>query len=113
VSAPEIPEETRRVLQHRAELFTQLAKTDAWQEMERELDRKAERLRKYQLALFAGTDPVDQRQIDHDRGFLTGLSYIKLVVAGAERALQKIDEQLHLTEPDEQEEDDLWAAPTT
>jgi hypothetical protein len=98
------PVDTKRILQHRAELFAGLALTDGYQELVRELDRKADRMRKAAGIYALSPEGANQRQLDYDRGFIDALKYIPTIIAHSERVLEKLDEQV--SEPDD--EGSLW-----
>jgi hypothetical protein len=99
------PVDTQRVLQHRAELFASLSLTEGYQELVRELERKAERMRAFVATYALSPDGANQRQLDYDRGFIDALKYIPSIIAHSERVLEKLDEQVE-SEPDD--EGSLW-----
>jgi hypothetical protein len=98
VDEPEVEEapqvlETKRVIRHRAELYTRLAKTGAFQELMKEGERHTARKRKNFADRLLLGEPLDQRVIDEDRGFLAGLAYYGEVIKGAERTLKELDRE--------------------
>lgn len=114
IAAAERRELSQRALQHRAELFVEMSKTDAFAQLLRELDGKKKRMEADFAARLRVGDLVDQRQVDYDRGFMDSLDYVPRIIEGAENLLKKLDaaaerELESQSEPDD--EGDLWNAP--
>lgn len=107
VARRERKEESLRAIRHRAEIFIELSKTDAFKELRLEFHRMQERSKKRFVDETLAGKAIDQRQIDYDRGFMDGLAVIDKIVAGAENTLKKLDAQSAdqaLSEPDDEEE---------
>jgi hypothetical protein len=85
-----------------------LAKVPAFGELLAELERKKERLRKEFADTVLLGDEVDQREADRRRGMMEGLDYPAAIVRGMEAALEKLDREAEQSEPDDNEEMNLW-----
>lgn len=97
---------SQRALQHRAEMYVELAKGDAFKSILGELATKKERMnREFADGLLAG-EAVNQRQIDYDRGFIDGLGYISKMIEGAENLLKRVDREAARQEESTSEPDD-------
>jgi hypothetical protein len=85
--------EQQNLLNQRAATLAGLAKNPAWAEMEAEVDRKIERLRKTAAALALHPDGADQRKIDTIRGTIAALNWFvgvpKTATATLERFLRE------------------------
>lgn len=102
--------ETLRALRHRAEQLSLLAGVEAFRllgvECEKTAGRIAEQLKNLLLAP-GPTDPVDQRIIDYNRGYIAGMRYATTgVPSGAARTLQRLEQNV---EDDSEPEEDFWS----
>lgn len=107
-ASPSAAYRAQRAIRHRAEVLVDLAKTDAFQLMQRELKLKSERMHKdFAAGLLIG-EALDQRQIDYDRGFIEGLAYIDQMIRGAEQVLARLDREQEKDQPEDEIEGSNW-----
>jgi hypothetical protein len=93
---------SERALDHLAEIWVELASTDAWEQLEIELGRQAEKARiLVTTAMFDRDDPVNQRDIDHARGVIEGLSRPQQIIQTARARLIARDTPAPEPEPEE------------
>lgn len=94
-AALEQAREQERILLHAAETLTRLGRLDEFSFLLGEIEKKRVRMADSLAArLMSGEDvTVLQRQIDYDRGFITGMLYPFEVVKGATERLKSFDEQ--------------------
>ena len=85
--------EQQNELNRRAATLSGLARNPAWAEMEAEVDRKIERLRKTAAAIALDPNGADQRKIDTIRGTIAALNWFvtvpKVATATLERFLRE------------------------
>lgn len=79
---------TQRQLIARGGALAALAQHPSWGELEAEVGRKEERLRKVLLAQVLGNAPVSQRNIDYVRGFIGGMNWLIAQPSSAENTLE-------------------------
>jgi hypothetical protein len=82
-------EQERRALVLRGGALAALSQHPSWPELEDEVKRKEERLRKHILSRFLSTEAVDQRQVDYLRGFINGMNWLVAVPTSAEDTLER------------------------
>lgn len=88
--AAEASRRSERALDHIAELWVEMAETEAFQLLEQELGKQATRHRQTILdEAFAGKFAVNQRDIDYDRGLHDGLHRARVVIETARRRLER------------------------
>jgi len=82
-------EESQRLLMQRADRLSSIIHTVGWQELEAEVDRKIERLRKTASALALNPDGADQRKLDTIRGTIAALNWFVGVPKSAQNTLER------------------------
>ena len=81
--------ETQEELNRRSDRLSSLLPTLGWAEMEAEVERKCERLRKTAAAVALDPDGVDQRKIDTIRGTIAALQWFVGVPRNANASLER------------------------
>jgi hypothetical protein len=93
---------SERALDHLAEIWVEMANTDAWEQLQIELGRQAEKAKSLVTgAMFDRDDPVNQRDIDHARGVIEGLSRPMQIINTARDRLIARDTPAPQPEPEE------------
>ena len=93
-------EEQKRELNRRADRLSSILQTQGWTEMEAEIARKIERLKKEAGTLALNPDGADQRKLDKIRGQITALHWFIGVPGHAQATLERF---LAEVEEDERE----------
>lgn len=103
-------EESQKALRHRAEQLNTLASVEAFKVLRAECEKTAERIAeglKTLLLLPGPQDPVNQRQIDYNRGYIAGMKHATTdVPSGAARTLQRSEQG---NEDESEPEEDYWS----
>lgn len=81
--------EAQNELNRRAAALSGLARNPAWAEMEAEVERKIERLRKTVAAVALDPEGADQRKIDTIRGTIAALAWFVGVPRNATATLER------------------------
>lgn len=84
-----VSEETQRELNRRADRLSSLLSTTGWKELEEEVERKVERLRKVASALALAPEGADQRKLDTIRGTIAALNWFVGVPRSAQATLER------------------------
>lgn len=109
---PELSDDQRRILIHQAELFVAMAKTDAWTQLQNVLEQRRGKLAQAMLARFTHggeiAEPVDQRLVDYNRGFVSGMLYLQAVIDGSAKTLEGLEASAEVSEPDDNEGTGDW-----
>jgi|SRR5215471_704733 len=80
--------EAQAEVNRRADRLSSLLPTPGWAEMEREVERKVERLRKTAAIVAMKAEGVDQRKIDTIRGTIAALHWFVGVPRNAQSTLE-------------------------
>jgi hypothetical protein len=80
--------EAQRELVTRGGSLAALSQHPSWPDLEDEINKKIERLRKRALATSLSQAPVNQRELDYVRGFIDGMTYLVAVPNLAESRLE-------------------------
>lgn len=81
--------EAQNELNRRAATLSALTRNPAWEELEAEVDRKIERLRKTAAAIALDANGADQRKIDTIRGTIAALHWFVGVPRNATATLER------------------------
>jgi hypothetical protein len=93
---------SERALDHLAEIWVEMASTDAWAQLEIELGRQAEKAKSLVTAsLFDRDEEASQRDIDHARGLIEGLARPHQIIQTARARLIAREQPAPEPEPDE------------
>ena len=96
-------EKSERALDHIAELWLEMSRTEAWQLLADELVKQATRHRQVILnQAFDDGLSIEQRDVDYDRGFWDGLHRASEIIAVARKRLEKKENP---SEPETTEEE--------
>ena len=88
----EAKEKSERALDHIAELWLEMSRTEAWQLLADELVKQATRHRQEILnQAFDDGLTIEQRDVDYDRGFWDGLHRASQILAVARKRLEGKD----------------------
>ena len=83
-----ISRETQHVLNRRASALAAIAKHPSWPELEEEVERKIERLRRTAAMIALSEHGADQRKLDAIRGTIAALRWLVGVPKKAESTLE-------------------------
>jgi hypothetical protein len=93
-----VTEESPKALRHRAEQLSHLAAVEAFKVLRGECEKTAGRIAEQlkDLLLAPGpTEPVNQRLIDYNRGYIAGMRHATTdVPSGAARTLQRLEQNV-------------------
>jgi|SRR5262252_8490487 len=81
--------EDQREVQRRADRMSSLLPTQGWIELEAEVGRKIERLKKEAATLALNPDGADQRRLDVIRGTIAALRWFVGVPRNAQATLER------------------------
>lgn len=98
---------SERALDHLAEIWLDMETTDAWVQLAQKLREHEAATKKRRFADYLAGEPVNQREIDYDRGLFAGLKYPFDIMDGARGRLAKRDRKV--AEPEQEEEVDHWS----
>ncbi len=84
---------SKRALDHAAELWLEMSGTEGWKLLSRELANQETKLRKLRLDSMMDGFPINQREIDYDRGLVDGLKRPALILETARRRLENRDKK--------------------
>jgi hypothetical protein len=93
--------ETQNILVRRASALAALSKHPSWPELEEEVSRKIERLRKAALVVALSDQGADQRKLDMIRGTIGALNWLVGVPKRSEHSLEEYLREQGLEVPDE------------
>jgi hypothetical protein len=96
-----VSRETKNVLVRRASALAALSKHPSWPELEMEVGRKIERLRKTALTVALSDGGADQRKLDMIRGTIGALNWLVGVPTRSEHSLESYLREQGLEVPDE------------
>lgn len=97
---------SERALDHLAEIWIEMSRTDAWREMMLKLEQAEVAAKKRRFDDMMLGKAVDQRDIDYARGYVDGLHYPLEILKTAQGRLNQRDQKV--AEP-VQPEEDHWA----
>jgi hypothetical protein len=81
--------EQQNLLNRRSSALAAIAKHPSWPELEAEVERKVERLRKVATAIALNEQGADQRKLDAIRGTIAALNWLVGVPKNAESTLER------------------------
>lgn len=81
--------QTQSVLNQRADRLSSILNTTGWKELEAEVERKIERLKKVASALALDPNGADQRKLDTIRGTIAALNWFVGVPRNAQATLER------------------------
>jgi len=81
--------EQQNLLNRRASALAALSKHPSWPELEDEVERKIEKLRKVATAIALNEQGADQRKLDAIRGTIGALNWLVGVPKNAESTLER------------------------
>src|SRR5262245_9881598 len=84
-----VSRETQAELNRRADRLSSLLHTAGWAELEAEVDRKCERLRRTAVNIALRDDGADQRKLDTIRGTIAALRWFVGVPRDAQHTLER------------------------
>lgn len=94
-----------RAVQHVAELWVQMGKTEAFQLLLTELERMGTRYRQLRFDSIMRGEAIDQREVDYERGLISGLQRPALILQTAENAIlksERLAEEVEATAAEEE-----------
>lgn len=91
---------SERALDHLAEIWLEMSATDAFQQMMMELDGQARSRKQQRLDRLMAGDPVNQRDIDYERGLIDGLRRPLLIIETARRRVERPEQVEQTAEPE-------------
>lgn len=97
-----VPRATQHELTRRAATLAALVQHPSWPEMEAEMGRKIERLKRTASIVALQDDGADQRKLDQIRGTIAALNWFLGVPVKATSSLERfLSEQLEMEDEDE------------
>ncbi|HZX41455.1 MAG TPA: hypothetical protein VFE93_06410 [Myxococcaceae bacterium] len=103
--ATSVPREVQAELNRRADLLSSLLRHPGWQQMEAEIDRKVERLKRTATNVALAQGGADQSKLDTIRGTIAALMWMKGVPRHAENTLLRFLQEQGFEEDEIPEED--------
>lgn len=88
-----VSSQTQAELNRRADLLSSLLKSPGWAQLELEIDRKIERLKKTATNVALAQGGADQSKLDTIRGTIAALHWMKGVPRNAESTLKRFLEE--------------------